>query len=615
MPSNLSTALRFLRRLAFAFALIGGLGLLAGDAGAQQRGPIQLFPDLAPEEPTPREPPARELPGIPAPGVREVPGQTPPVTGTPVLPTIPESPAPASREFQVERLDAPDLGVIGLDQGFGPDIWRGSDARIVLDLLAGLPVETRNPPLRELTRRLLITGAGLEGEFESGRLLELRLNRLIAMGALADAAALLERLPAQAGAPALARQAGEVALWRGENDRACSLAEQFAPETEDAFWGKLVVFCRLRSGDDAGALLALDLLREAGQTVDQAFFDLAGMVASGELDRAPPRLPEPSALHLALLRQAELPLPEEALAEPSPALLAALVATPTLTPGRELELAEAAFHAGVLSDRELVEQYLQHAPAAGEAEALPGPGADWGAETRASARAQVQALTDPAMRADLLVAAWQAASGADRILVGRAFAEPFTELPAANELLFAATSSARALLAAERPLPAARWFSLLRGAGGAARAAGAGLAPLFALAGIGGSEQVPEPDLETLAAWQSSMPDAADRAPLLLALLDGIGAQVPTPAWWDLPETASESEARLPTVRFWRALDDAQAGRRQGETLLVVLHLLGGEPAEAHPEAVVRGLSALRASGFDQEARAIALASAIAQGL
>ncbi len=601
-----------LRGLSIGLAIVAGL---AGAAGAQQRGPIQLFPDLSPTRPAPGEQEVPASPRAPEPGVREAPAATfrapePFVERTAPAPAEP----PPSTGFQVEGLAAPDVGVIGLDQGFDPEIWRGSDAEIVLALLADLPVETRNPALRDLTRRLLITGAAPDGDVASGRLLELRVDRLIAMGALADAAALLDRLPASAGGSALARRAAEVALWRGDGDRACALADQGGPGVEGAFWGQLVVFCRLRAGDGAGAMLALDLLREAGQTGDDAFFQLADMLASAELDRPLPQLAEPTALHVAMLREAGLALPEGALAAPSPPLLAAIVEAPALAPGRELELAEAAFHAGVLSEEELVQRYLELAPE-GAGGALTGVGADWGPEGRAQALAELRD-PDPAARAELLDTMWRAADGADRLLVARAFAEAFSELPVADELLFVAPSSARALLAGERPVLAARWFSLLGDAAiGEARAERAALAPLFALAGIGGREQVPEPDLETLTAWRSSTEAADSRALRLYALLEGVGVRVPARAWWDLLDAAAEAPANAPPAPYWRALDHALAARRPAEALLLALHLLGGDPGDVHPEAVVQGLRALRAIGLDQEARRVALASAIALDL
>ena len=48
---------------------------------------------------------------------------------------------------------------------------------------------------------------------------------------------------------------------------------------------------------------------------------------------------------------------------------------------------------------------------------------------------------------------------------------------------------------------------------------------------------------------------------------------------------------------------------------LLALHMLGREPQAAHPEALGAGLRGLRAVGLDQEARAIAIATALQMGL
>jgi hypothetical protein len=66
---------------------------------------------------------------------------------------------------------------------------------------------------------------------------------------------------------------------------------------------------------------------------------------------------------------------------------------------------------------------------------------------------------------------------------------------------------------------------------------------------------------------------------------------------------------------LWRALDRAATERRLGETVLLALHMLGGAPQTTHPEAVAAGLRGLRAVGLNQEARAIAMATALQMGL
>jgi len=585
--------MRAVARLAVAVCLSATPAL-----GQQQEGPIRLFPEL--DQPRPERPGGTDRPG-PAPGEA----------------------APGA--FQVEGLEAPAIDDIGLgDAGFGPELWQGSDGEVVLALLAELPPVPRNPPLRELTRRLLVTGAPLEGPWEPGTLLEVRVDRLIAMGDLAAAGELLRQLPPSGSDSALLRQAARVALWVDNDEQACALTDAVAPGTAAPFWQQLVVFCRLREGDVDGASLALGLLREAGPSTDEAFFRLADMIANGDLERGPPAVRDLSALHVALLRLGELPAPPAALQEPAPVLIAAIAHTPALAPRRALEFAERAVQIGVLSAQELTARYLEQAPEAADADVVTRIGADWSPGTRALAFQRLVDAPSAVVRAEILDALWDAAEGAERFLVARAFARPYAEVAVQSGLVFAAESMAGALLAGRDGLAAARWFNLLQANSDGNRQAAAGaarLAPLLALAGFGGSAEVPEPDDRLLGAWRANTADADAKAALLYALLDGVGAPVPERVWWQ-PLLASQAGDRplqrttaLPAAPVWRSLARAREQGRRGDVILLALHMLEGQPPAAWPEAVIAGLDGLRRVGQDRTARDVAVAAALAAGL
>jgi hypothetical protein len=242
----------------------------------------------------------------------------------------------------------------------------------------------------------------------------------------------------------------------------------------------------------------------------------------------------------------------------------------------------------------------------------------WGPRTRALAYRTVldqQAVRD---RAQLLDATWRAAAPDERFLVAEVFAGPFADLPVDRGLLTVAPSIARALLGAGRPLPAARWFALLSAetvTNSAARSEVAGLTPLFALAGVGNGDSVPQFDEAAIAAWRAAAPGGEAAAERLYALLEGLGLTVPESAWVEALQGQLDETGTLPSVALWRGLERAVANKRQGETLLFALHLLQGRPHTVHPEAVVASLRALRAVGLDQEARSIAVATALSMGL
>jgi hypothetical protein len=580
------------QRLQRRSAALGCLWLLlAASHAAAQGGPIQLFPDLETETPPP---------------------ETPTILRS-------EGEADAPRGFRVEGLAPPGIDAIGLagpaEGGFDQDLWAGSDGDLILTLLRDLPVASENPPLRALTRRLLMTGAPVAGLAEPGSVLAARVGRLLAMGDLDGASALLDRVPSTNEDSQIARLVVQAALLRGDRETACSRAADIASASDAVFWDKVNIYCRLAEGDRDGARLGLELLREQGQTEDETFFALVEMIAAGEPAAVSLGPGGPSALHVALYRLADLPLPRAALGSATPELLAVAAREPHLVADDPLVIAERAFLLGALSADGLAEQYRAAAPGQG-ADVLRQVATAWGPHSRALAYDALPGLGTQE-RGQVLDALWRQAQGSERFLIAELFATPFAELPVERGRLRLAPSAARALLAAERPIPAARWYSLLSVEAAAdqqARDDLVSLTPLFALAGFGGSVAVPEFDSEAMDAWLAGTPDGQAKASHLLALLEGIGVPVPETAWQRLLGPG-QAPMPAPPAPLWRVLERAAAERRLGETVLLALHMLGREPQAAHPEALAAGLRGLRTVGLDQEARAIAMATALQMGL
>ena len=591
-----------------AAAVVACISIVMAPPGIAQQGPIRLFPERDPApatEPAPAPQPAR-----------------PPATGVQTLTPRAEPAARAEPqgEFVVEGLAAPELDAIGLsgptEGGFDRRLWQGSDPELVSQLLADLPVVSLVPPLRALARRVLVTGSPPGGR-EPGRMLALRIERLVAMGDLDAAKAVVDHLPPPATDSVLARRTAEVALLLGDDQSACPLADSVGPTSGAAFWAEVGVYCRLVDDDRNGAQLGLDLMREAGHTADYAFFALAGAIID---ETGPPpleSLAEAAPIHLALLALAEWPLPDPVLARAAPPVLAVVAREPALAGGQQLSALEHAFLVGATSADRVAASYAEQATSGGMDE-LPGARGHWDAETRATAYAAVREASEPVTRGELLDATWQAADGAERFLVAEVFAAPFVELPVERQLAAVAPSVARALLAAERSVPAASWLSVLSAEAGPdarLRPAVAALVPLFALAGVGGSDAVPRIDSAAVEAWQRAT--AADQAlaERLFASLEGVGAPIEDGAWRDLLAGHYHRQQAAPAAVLWRGLEQAAAERRIGDTVLFVLHMLKGQPEAVHPEVLVAALRALRRVGLDRDARAIAVATALISDL
>ncbi len=593
-------------RFRLTFTILGGIGVavLEPTPLGAQGGPIQLFPQHERGETGAGQPGAAQpLPPTLAPG---------PPSGGGAVTAAPEG-------FRVEGLAPPEVDSIGLsgpaEGGFERTLWAGSDPQLVLTLLGQLPVTTANPALGALTRRLLATGAAPDGATAGGRMLGARVERLVAMGDLDTAKRLLDQLPPSRGDSPLARLAARTALLDGDDPAACQRANDLAPTGGATFWAEIAIYCRLAAGDEEGARLGLDLLRDAGHTDDAAFLQLAGAVANHQVDGGVPPMPSPEAVDVALLRLAGRPLPAASLADAQAAVLTAAAREPKLAGERQLEIAERAFQAGGLTAAELGDIYTAHAPAG---DALASVRAAWGPQARAMAYRAAGEQQNPVDLARLLAATWQAAKGDERLLVAEVFARRFADLSADRSLLEAAPGAARALLAADLPLPAARWLALLndeRSRDSRAQREVAALAPLYALAGIGGSQAVPELDEAAVAAWRAATPAADTKAERLFALLDGVGSPVPGPVWWHELAPPLQRDASVPAGALWAGLERAAADKRRGETVLFALHMLNGAPAAAQPEVLTASLRALRAVGLDHEARQIAVATALAMDL
>ncbi|MBI3445992.1 MAG: antifreeze protein [Magnetospirillum sp.] len=184
--------------------------------------------------------------------------------------------------FEVEELKAPDQEAVGvLDQsqgGLGDGLWRGSQAAVVRQLLPRLPVLPSSRAMRLLERRLLLSAApapeGNQGQSPS--LLEIRAERLYALGDVDGLSGLLKAAPANLSSPALSRLKIDTYLLAGDTKAACSeaaLAAQAAPLDP-----RLTIFCQIAGGKALEANMALDLMRER-KDADHAFIAAAEAMA------------------------------------------------------------------------------------------------------------------------------------------------------------------------------------------------------------------------------------------------------------------------------------------------------------------------------------------------
>ncbi len=183
----------------------------------------------------------------------------PPVSTTVVTPDVTTS-----------SLDATTPDSVGLispaRSGLPRNLWSGSSENAILALLEADRVETL-PAAQDLLYLLLLAEADPPiGAGSAGRLFLMRVDKLLDLGALEPAQALLEA--ANPDTPALFRRYFDVALLTGTEDRVCQEISA-RPGVEPTLPTR--IFCLARGGDWAAAALTFNTAKALGAvTADEA---------------------------------------------------------------------------------------------------------------------------------------------------------------------------------------------------------------------------------------------------------------------------------------------------------------------------------------------------------
>ena len=561
--------------------------LLSAAGAAAQVGPPQRLIPLTPPAETAPEPPA------------ELPAQR--GESVPRLPAI-----------RVDPLQAPDPSGVGLIDaakgGFAPDLWRGSRAATVLALLPLLPAASPSPTMQGLERRLLLSTAtppaGANG------LLGLRLERLAAMGRLADAVELAKLAGSRFEDPALSLARIDAALLGGDNDAACGEAKAEQDRRASPALTKVVAFCAVVQGDKRAAAVTGGLLREQG-VQDDAFYQLLDQLTGERKPAKLASLKHAMPLHLAMLKQANQAIPEDTAREASPAVLRAIAAAPNVSPELKLEAAERAEAVGVLTPVELTEAYKEAKFTPEErAQALKPDAKRSSARTQALLFQAADLEMDAGKREEIARRALAQARADGRFAAAaRAWSGVLSSLRPAPA---GAGDIARALIAAGEINAARGWMEV-------DRATQAELWPLTVIA----DGRAQAWTAQRFAEWskaneaRAGTPDVkAQRAQLLLAMLEAVGYQVAESDWDAALIGPPRTAAEVPQVALWHTLRQAGLDRKPGESVLTALVALGDAgPARAHPAVMAAAVDALRLARFDANARALALEALIGQGL
>jgi hypothetical protein len=542
--------------------------------------------------------------------------QPPPPTAP--LRLVPPSPATQDRDVPPAPAGIGATALGPLDPSWGdalpkgdaalpPDMWQGTPRGTLRSLLALLG-STDSPALRALTRRLLLSGAAAPPGADppdAPSLVLLRAEALARVGALAGAEAVLDNFPADKRGEAADRLRIELAFAGNDITDACQRVAAGLAQHQNVWWDQANVACQLLSGDRDKAALSLDVLHDRGAAPDP-LFDTLVAAASGhaaKLDKHATLTP----LRATLWAASKRPLPAEAIMSADAATLSAFAGSEG-PPSLRLAAAERAAVLGAWPPDRLAALYGKLSFA--DTERVNALADDKIGDTptgRALLFAVAQKDTDPTHRVASLIAFLAAARRHGLFFVASRLAAPIiAALGPGDAAKSAAPVFIRALIAADRAKEVAPWLPLLDS--GATD-------PLVTIVGaIDGAHADDKAMDEALAALTLRANDPMHQIGLFLMLATEFGTPPSAPEL--AAQMASAHEGAMPSMAVWLDLRRAEAAHRLGETVLASLALVAGDlHAADEPILLLRTITALRAAGFDAEARAIARDAAVAGGL
>lgn len=342
---------------------------------------------------------------------------TEPVVAAPFEPEV--TPGRAPEPITTTSLDGPRPDAVGLlppsETGLPARLWGPADPAEIARLIRTEAVDTLPAGQALLTTVLLAEAEAPDAAQAGGELLLARVDKLLDLGLVEEAGALLER--AGATTPELFRRAFDVSLLLGRENEACA-AMRARPDVAPTFPAR--VFCLARGGDWAAAALTLGTAGALGQVTPEEEDLLARFLdpdlAAGEPPLRPPARPTPLVFRL-----------HEAVGEPLPAATlprAFAHADLRTTAGwkAQIEAAERLARTGALDPGRLLGLYTERLPAAS--------GGVWERVAAVQALEAALAAGDAGAVADALPAAWDRMSEAGLAQVlGALYGERIRGLP------------------------------------------------------------------------------------------------------------------------------------------------------------------------------------------
>lgn len=525
---------------------------------------------------------------------------------------------------KLKSVDPDTVGLVSLEQGGLPlNLWQGTDWTLVKALMRRTPMGPRSKVLRDLAKRLLITSAVVPvSKPQDVSFVALRVGRLLAMGEIKDALSLLQTATTDHEDEDLSKTRIEVLFYSNDNATGCKGVRDNAKKYTGIYWSQAMAYCLALSGEHARAALIADLLRERADDIEPIFFVAIDSLAGAD-DVDLPELKSPAALHIAMMRAAKLFIPEDFIRNANAATLRAIISAPNTGLSTRLLAAEKALKFGVVSSEKLIHLYRQIPFSADELKRpLAAAETSWEPRTRALILRSAAAQSVPLAKAEILTEAWQI--GRERKALAeivKASLSIVLNISPESQLNWFAIDAGRALFRGGYLDKGFDWYKLVLNERGYDNVAKSAERALWPLAVLSASEQSVAVSTKRLHRWFDSEIERDSEKGLVKALtffslLEALDIKVPPKLWLKVLDVGPRSAEPGLNLAWRISLKHASRSKRVGETILLSIIGVGEvgskEMALKDVTVVIRALKRL---GLEKEARAMAIETAIANGL
>jgi hypothetical protein len=167
-----------------------------------------------------------------------------------------------AQSITVDTLDAAQAFTPGIDvaQPLDADAWQGTNAPRALRLLGAMPLQTDHPVLRDMMRRVVLSGlvppAGADAAYDQTR---------IAVAQSLASPDEYEQFAARNPAARDPRLRADAFIAAGDLMAACGISDALQQGRGETYWVRLRAACHEARGETAAADLARDLLRDRGE--------------------------------------------------------------------------------------------------------------------------------------------------------------------------------------------------------------------------------------------------------------------------------------------------------------------------------------------------------------